>query len=215
MQKYLFLLVALLCWLPEVQGQKMELGLKAYGNLLSFNRYGFKAYYDKDYGFFTLMPPSLALSLRKEGSPYVSEIEAFVHLRNEDLGTEYLEERAFSLRYDLSSYIGPNDARFRIRLGGAARAYYYTAETSPLSSAVFPRIEQEIGVVIAFIPRLEYKLGQRLRLDMNLSMLSTNIGRDKSRVENPALTRRQQELGGYHVIWLQDRLLRLGLEYRL
>ena len=198
----------------EVTAPNREIVIKVYGNFLYLNSY----YNPRPYNFmqepFRFWGITPAISFREKTRRMIHEFEPkfWASVRDEN----NIEEFEVGLRYELNWYLKralfPG---FRFRYGPSARVYYYHADVKKDVNNGFPAEAQNGGLEFSFSIHFEYQISDHLRFELTSNNFNVNFAVDFLYYENPALTERQKQQGGFDFELFNQRILRLGLAYEL
>lgn len=105
--------------------------------------------------------------------------------------------------------------RYNQYFGWIATASATGFDYEPATSEFYPLRQNRIGLLAGVVPRIQFNLTDRIRLDFNgvLSLLSGTI--ESETIENPLLTPSQQNGTLFEFGFLSSFQIRVGLAYRL
>lgn len=123
---------------------------------------------------------------------------------------------AYSLRYEVSRSITNNSGPFAFLLGVAVNPYYVHIEYEPTNETTYYSSTKLYGFAINVIPRLEYKLNDRLCLDLDVPLNVFDLHAQKVYIANPSIPLRHQSAVSFASSFFERAYtIRLGLMYRL
>jgi len=99
-------------------------------------------------------------------------------------------------------------------ISGAARLYSLMQNADAGNFGEFPQEHLDVGVNFGLFTNFQIDLTRNLYIDIGLSVFGFNFGFDKQKILNPALTERQQDIGGFDFDIIQENVLRFGLAYK-
>ena len=220
--KQFVILMALSFWLSvglnaqevEIEQEKKEIIIKAYANFLYFS----SSYNPRPYDFseepFRFWGITPAISFRDKKSLIIHEIETKFWYSTRD--NENIKEYEIGLRYELCWYL-KNEILpgLKFRWGPSALIYYYNADVRVSLYNGFPLKVDEGGLEFSLSAHLEYQLSEKLKIELTTSNFNINFQADYQYTNNPGLTERQKQQGGFDFDFFNQRILRLGLGYEL
>jgi hypothetical protein len=147
---------------------------------------------------------------------FVHELEAsYWQWEHESADYEKTYEE-YTLRYELGTYLRkPLANNLWLRLGGGALFFRGQENELPKSPFDFPRVRNTGGVAVTFIPHLEWALGERWYLDLNVSFISFTFSLNEVEAFRPDLPVNLSNFSNYSFIAGGVRQLRFGVGYRL
>lgn len=127
----------------------------------------------------------------------------------------------FALRYEYAFVSTTSEKKIRLSLGAGAGIYYYKDRYigsfvyTPFTYAM-PDKEVNMGVRAYFIPRLQWAMGKRFNLDLNIPVCFAQLNNYIMRVPNPAIKVNEQTSSTIDFNVLPKLLsLRLGVGLRI
>lgn len=121
-----------------------------------------------------------------------------------------------SVRYELNKSLTNEDKRFTFLLGAGINPYYVHIEYEPYNLFDFYTSQQLYGFSLNVIPRINYRLGQRLNMDLNIPLKVYDLLGETKRTNNPNIPIRDQRNTDWdHTLFETAYTIRLGLMYRL
>jgi len=209
----LWLSVSLVAQQIEIEKAKKEIILKAYASFLYLNSdYNPRPYdfSEEPFRFWGITP---AISFRDKESLIIHEFEPKFWYSTRD--NDNIKEYEIGFRYEMCWYL-KNEIfpGMRFRWGPSARIYYYDADVkaNPMGFMVH---QQTGGLEFSLAAHLEYQLSEKLKIELTTSNFNLNFSVDYQYLNNPALTERQKQQGGFDFDLFGQRILRLGLGYEL
>ena len=189
--------------------------IKIYSNFLYLNseRYNRNALSEEktpfEFEYFTL-------GYRKEKEESFWEYEAGLVLFQKDnistslnhVDAHFRIERGFKIRES-------SNGKFKFYISPSAKVYFLSEKTDSKVSTVFPMKEWIAGINGALFLRGEYHFSEKLYLDFNTTFIGGSLGINYQTIENPILTTNQRTQGGFDFDALGERLLRIGIGYKL
>lgn len=196
----------------EVDQPKKEIYIKGYVNFLYFNSGYHPNYHNFEKEFFRFWAVTPAVSFRNLESLKVHELEPKFWYSNRDNVKEY----EFGLRYELCWYLKKEIVSgLRFRWGGSSRIYYYKADIAFDPMFNNPTKEQNGGLELSLAAHLEYQIFKKIKVELTTSNLNINFALDYHYTDNPLLTESQKTQGGFDFEIFNQRILRLGIGFKL
>lgn len=175
--------------------------------------------------------PTFAVELvNKNGKTH--EFELTEYLGNSQTTSNFLDsvpysdsetryKTRFALRYEYAFVSTSSEKKIRLSLGAGAGIYYY--KDRYIGSFVYtpftysmPDKEVNMGVRAYFIPRLQWAMGKRFNLDLNIPVCFAQLNNYIMRVPNPAIKVNEQTSSTIDFNVLPKLLsLRLGVGLRI
>lgn len=147
---------------------------------------------------------------------FVHELEASYWQWEEETDRQVHTFEEYGLRYELGTYFKrPIADNLWLRLGGGALFFRGQENEQPKSPFDFPRVRNTGGVAVTFIPHLEWALGERWYLDLNVSFISFTFSLNEIEAFRPDLPVNLRDFSNYSFIVGGVRQLRFGVGYRL
>lgn len=173
--------------------------------------------------------PTFAVELiNKKGKTHEFELTEYIGNSQttsffwDSLPTESLRYKTrFALRYEYAFLSSPSEKKIRVSLGAGAGIYYYKDRYigsfvyTPFTYAM-PDKEVNMGVRAYFVPRLQWAMGKRFNLDLNIPVCFAQLNNFIVRVPNPALKASEQTSSTIDFNVLPKLLsVRLGVGFRI
>ena len=125
------------------------------------------------------------------------------------------EASSYSLRYELSKRLTNESKRFGFSIGAGINPYYVHIEYIPNVETTYYWSTKLYGFALNLIPRINYKISRRFRVDLNVPLKLYDLRAEKNHVSNPAIPIRQQTTNDVdHIFFETAYTIRLGLEYK-
>lgn len=123
---------------------------------------------------------------------------------------------SYSLRYELSKTLTNQTKRFCFNLGLGINPYYVHLEYIPNVETTFYWSTKLYGLVLNMVPRIKYKISQRIGIDLNVPLKIYDLRGEKNRIKNPAMPiNRQTNKENNNIFFESAYTIRLGVMYRL
>lgn len=175
--------------------------------------------------------PTFAVELiNKNGKTH--EFELTEYLGNSQTTSNFLDsipysdsetrfKTRFALRYEYAFVSTSSEKKIRLSLGAGTGIYYYKDRYigsfvyTPFTYAM-PDKEVNMGVKAYFVPRVQWAIGKRFNLDLNIPVCFAQLNNYIVRVPNPALKASEQTSSTIDFNVLPKLLsLRLGVGLRI
>jgi hypothetical protein len=122
---------------------------------------------------------------------------------------------SYSLRYEISKRLTNKTKAFSFNLGMGINPYYVHLEYIPHDATSVYRSLKSYGFALNMVPRIKYKLSNRLSLDLNVPLKIYDLRGEEFRIKSPALSRSQQTANYHNDIFFESAYtIRLGLMYQ-
>lgn len=122
----------------------------------------------------------------------------------------------YSIRYEMNKTFSNNLNRLAFNVGVGLNPYYVHIEYTPNTSTAFYFSNIFYGAALNFTPRINYKLSNRLILDLNIPLKIYDLRWEKTNIKNPSIPIRQQTVKDFDSIFFENAYtIRLGLMYTL
>lgn len=214
--KHYFLTTFFFFCLVQLFGQSLSTTLKLYSGFTIFQSSYNPELLDYELHTINYLGISPAISIKKEEKALSHELEPKLRWRKWETQTAAINDLELGLRYEALWYLPTNiKEKMFFRLGGSFRLYYYRGEQEPFDESGIPRIDKNQGMELAGAAHIEYWLTKRLVLDLNLIMLNINSAVETTLLDHPLLTERQRESQLFSIDVGNQRILRIGLGYKL
>jgi hypothetical protein len=120
----------------------------------------------------------------------------------------------YSARYEFSKLLVPSSGKFSYSAGAGVNPYFTNTEYDPTNITRYYRSDKVVGLSVNFIPRILFKLTDRLTADFNLPVKLYDLRAVLVNIENPQIPIRQQRQNDIeHVFFEPAFTARLGLAY--
>jgi len=91
-----------------------------------------------------------------------------------------------ALRYEHNMIIFlREESRLRYYAGISYNPYFSSSSFTPINTAFFPTSQRRIGLVLSFVPRLNYYITPKWFLDLNILVNVVDVYREKNKTDNP------------------------------
>lgn len=124
---------------------------------------------------------------------------------------------AFRYEYDLLLFKKKKaDSKLKSYLGLSVNPYFSNTKYSSSIASMFTTSQQSFGALVAFIPRINYNVNERLFVDVNLPINLMDMNVTTERAENPAIPVPQRSISTLNFSQLPDQfLVRFGVGFRV
>ena len=123
---------------------------------------------------------------------------------------------AFRYEYDIMFFKKKEEAKLRPYLGFGVNPYFSNSKYRPIVSNLFPINQNNFGVTLSIIPRLNYNLNEKWFVDFNIPINLADINWTFDKVDNPTLTEQQRTTTTIEYSTFPSKFLfRLGLGLRI
>lgn len=144
-------------------------------------------------------------------------------LRNDSLNIqtwvsgERVTETAIALRYEYILVLNKKkECRLVPSIGFGASIYYRSYKAQPIVTTFFPMSEKITGLRTFITPRLNYFIGSRLFLDLNVPLCFTEAVFVSDQEENPSVPQQEREVSTFGMKMFPNILaVRLGVGIKL
>lgn len=124
------------------------------------------------------------------------------------------EATTYSLRYEFSKKLTNESNRFGFSFGAAINPYYVHLEYIPNVETTYYWSTRLYGFAVNLVPRINYKISNRLNIDLNVPLKVYDLRFEENKVNNPAIPIRQQETNDVdHIFFESAYTIRLGVEF--
>ena len=121
---------------------------------------------------------------------------------------------SFSFRYELGKILGDQSKPTTFLLSAGINPYYVQLEYEPTISNAYYQQRKFYGFALNATPRLNFKLNQHFRIDLNVPIRIFNFQRTYYRQDNPILPYSQQRFTENKYLFFEPvYTIRLGLMY--
>lgn len=122
----------------------------------------------------------------------------------------------FRYAYDMMLFKKKEGTKIQSYLGFSANPYFSNSKYVPIVSASYPTNQNNIGVTLSIIPRLNYNLNDKWFLDFNIPINIIDVNWTFKSDQNPALIEQlQTTTTGEFSTFPRKFLFRFGVGFRL
>jgi hypothetical protein len=122
---------------------------------------------------------------------------------------------SYSLRYELSKTFTEKSRRLGLNLGIGVNPYYVFLEYIPNVETTYYLSTKLYGLVLNVIPRIKYRISNRVYIDLNMPVRIYDYRTEKIRIKNPAIPISQQTFKRSENIFFESvYTIRLGVMYK-
>jgi len=120
----------------------------------------------------------------------------------------------YSFRYELSKKVFSLSNRFQFIAGLGVNPYLTTTEYEPtMSNQYYSKVER-YGVSFNIVPRIDYRVTDRIYIDLNIPLKVYDLQRKDVQNNNPNLPMREQKFNEVTDIFFENvYTIRLGVRY--
>ena len=164
-------------------------------------------YYNRDYSFTSSHALSVGIQWQNHKN-HIFELE-LMPFRYAHNTTQDYEIKGDSNNYQLSQQGGSDFQicnnyvrfsylpvytinRFRLIPELSVKPYFYYKRINPLSSREFFSSKWDAGIMLEFIPGLQYAINKRFGIQFSIPLTLGNLGYERARSDNPALPLKQR-----------------------
>jgi hypothetical protein len=189
--------------------------LKIYGNFLYASSGQTPMHFDHDDDA-AFLYNHLSFAFRKEKATHSSEYELRLLFKSEARDNHKVTQFETSFGYEYGYELKKKLFDFMtVRFGGAGRLFYLREDIQSAEYNMFPVINSKTGVWVGAFAHLEFDITSRIYIDINTSPISMALSYNQAEVQDPALTVKQQTSDEFSVDAFGDRILRVGIGFRL
>jgi len=211
--KILTLLLISISCLTNLHSQSKELIL--YKDFYYFNSRPFLRFTDfepkaiNNYGW------SIAYKKMKSDRKY-NQFEAKVIFESSDEADNSFKRKEFLLNYRKGKYLKKKLFNvLKMRYGPSLNLRLLTEDLEPGLTREFPRENILGGLGLSVLAGLEYPLSDKLNIHLDTNLFGLSFSLNYSYFDNPALTERQKQQGGFDFDLFGERTLKIGIGYIL
>jgi len=198
----------------ESNAQKPDRAIRVYGNFKYLYSGTVADYIEFDRYPFIFWDFTPSISFQNPDRRRVFEFEPRVRISKRDEG--YISDKEFAIRMEWSYYLRKKLFKtIKVRWGISPRPYFYYGVKSPRNNVGYIVRKTTGGLAFSWVLHLEYDLSDRVFVDLSTSNLFLDFGLDYQFNDNPVLAERQKRQGGFDFDMGGERLLRVGMGYRL
>jgi hypothetical protein len=135
-------------------------------------------------------------------------------IQSVDLGATTYKNFEAELAYNFA-FKRNKDHRWKSFMGLAINPHRSAFDYTTHQSYLYSGQSSVTGVHWGLIPRIQYHLTKKLVVDFNAALFVVSTNYVHTRIENPALTERQQTNSIFEVDLLQQYWLRVGLAWKI
>jgi hypothetical protein len=122
----------------------------------------------------------------------------------------------YSFRYELNKILTDPLKRIIFNVGIGLNPYYVAIEYKSNSSMVFDSSLKYYGASFNLIPRINIKLSNRFRVDLNFPLKIYELRQVRLHVDNPSIPHRYQTNGGWDNRFFEKAYtIRFGIMFKL
>ena len=123
---------------------------------------------------------------------------------------------AFRYEYNLVLFKQKEGKKITPSLGFAARPFYSNSSFQPVLANQFSSGETAAGILLSIVPRLNYNIGEKWFLDLDIPLNLAQLSIKNSRLDNPALPVNQRSVTTLDAnLFPSQYLIRFGLGLKL
>jgi len=131
-----------------------------------------------------------------------------------DLGETKFINREGDFEFNYRLYKN-SESRWKTFLGWSINPYWSKYTFTPIQPYLFPRENYVAGADFGIIPRTQYDLTSKLRLDINACFFAFSANYEHAYWGNPAFTEPQQNSGLFDIGIFEKFWLRVGLAWKI
>lgn len=103
--------------------------------------------------------------------------------------------------------------KIKIGFGTSIRLLVNSSKLIPRGSGIDSRDRKQYFLILSFVPGIRYDLNSKFYFSLNFPFDILRFGLDLETIDNPVLTSKQQEQGGFDFNIGGEALIRLGVGY--
>ena len=123
---------------------------------------------------------------------------------------------AFRYEYDIMLFKKKEGTKFQSFIGFSANPFYSNSSFTPIVSTLYPSTQNNFGVLLSVIPRLNYNLNEKWFIDLNIPINLVDANWMFRSEEDPTLTEEQRITTTVNFSTFPKKfLIRLGVGLRI